>query len=186
MANSIELMEMAYYFVVLVRIILAPLILVWPTPAIILSLLLDIFDADFAHHVISKKQYQMADKILDSWVLVFELILSWQVLPEYKLLLTILFVWRMIGLTVFLKSSNRHVLLVFGNFFESVFFVLYFATVFPSLNFILGNQSIFNAAIALAFLSKIFHEWFIHVAELSIREHLFRSKRKWKNDKIDL
>lgn len=179
-------MEMAYYFVILVRIILAPLILVWPTTAIILSLLLDIFDADFAHHVITKKQYQMVDKILDSFVLLFELILAWQVLPEFRLLLSILFVWRMIGLTVFLESKNRHVLLVFGNFFENVFFLLYFATTFKSLNFILLNQAVFYTAMALAFLSKIFHEWFIHVAELSIREHLFGSKRKWKNDKINL
>lgn len=179
-------MEMAYYFVVLVRIVLAPLILVWPTTAIILSLLLDIFDADFAYKVITRKQYQTADKLLDSWVLIFELILAWQILPEFKFLLSILFAWRMIGLTLFLESKNRHILLVFGNFFENFFFLLYFSTVYPPLNYILENRSMLFVAMAFAFVSKIFHEWFIHVAELSVREHLFKSKRNWKNDKINI
>jgi hypothetical protein len=179
-------MEMAYYFVVLVRIVAAPLILIWPTTAIILSLFLDIIDADLAYKVITKKQYQLIDKILDSWVYVFELILAWAVLPDFRFLLMGLFVWRTIGLMIFLKLRNRKILLIFGNFFENVFFLLYFASVFKSLNFILLNPIYFNLGMAFAFMSKIFHEWFIHVADLSIREDIFRSKRKWKSDKITL
>lgn len=171
---------MAYYLIVLVRIVFAPLILVWPAPAIILSLFLDIIDADFAHHVITKKQYQIMDKILDSWVYIFELILAWTALPQYRYFLLALFIWRFIGLGVFLKYKNRNVLLIFGNYFENMFFLLYFAQEFKSLNFILENKTVFYTLTVFSFISKIFQEWFIHVADLSIREDFFKSKRKWK------
>lgn len=172
-------MEMAYYIVVFVRIVFAPLILVWPTLAIILSLFLDIIDADFAHHVITKKQYQIIDKLLDSWVYVFEMALAWTMLKDYRLFLLGLFVWRMAGLLLFLKFKKRSILLIFGNYFENVFFLLYFATVYKNLNVILSNNTYFYLAMAFIFISKAFQEWFIHVADLSIREDLFKSKRKW-------
>ncbi|MFZ6034789.1 MAG: hypothetical protein ACOYUB_01390 [Patescibacteria group bacterium] len=173
-------MKMAYYLVVLVRIIVAPLILIWPTPGIILSLFLDIIDADFAYHVITKKQYQVIDKLLDLWVYVFEMIIAWNTLPEFRMVLLALLTWRTIGLALMIMTSNRHILIFFGNYFENIFFLVYFAKNVKGLDFLVSNPTAFWISIAVTVLAKAFQEWFIHVADLSIREDLFKSKRKWK------
>lgn len=174
---------MAYYLILTARVFLAPLILVWPTAAIILSFFLDVIDADFAYKVITKKQYQIIDKIVDSWVYIFELIIGWRMIGEFGVLLTALFVWRMIGLAVFLKFRKRHILLIFGNYFENIFFLLYFATVYKPLNFLISTDIALYASIFAVVLAKAGQEWFIHVADLSIREDFFKSRRHWKVDK---
>lgn len=162
---------MLYYLAILLRIAFAPLILIWPLQAIIVSFLLDLFDADFAHYIVSKKQYQLIDKVLDTWVYIFELILAWRLFPDFKLLLLLLFIWRLIGVILFFFNSYRWLFVIFGNYFEIAFFVLYFKIVFININITLIN----------AFLIKLFNEWFIHVADFSIRENFFRSKRKWRS-----
>jgi hypothetical protein len=160
-----------YSFIIALRIIFAPLILVWPLQSIIVSFLLDVFDADVAHHKVSKKQYQVIDKILDSWVFLFELLLAWKLFPDFQLILLALFIWRMVGTIFFFINGYRWIFVIFGNYFENVFFVLYFKNFLPNIKL--------ETLLVFSFIVKIIQEWFIHVAELSIREDLFHSKRKW-------
>ena len=176
---------MSYYFLVIVRIILAPFILIYPAPAILLSLFLDIVDADFAHKIISRIKYQIYDKLIDSWVLFFELILSHLLWPQYNIMMTLLFVWRMIGLSIFLNTKKRKILLVFGNYFENIFFLLFFGTFIEPLNFLIENDLYFYLSLITVIVFKMLQEWFIHIADLSIRENVFGSKRSWKSDRID-
>jgi len=154
--------------------------MIWPILSIVLSLFLDTIDAEFAHHVVSKHKYQLIDKTLDLWVLIFEMIYGWINLPYFRLLLLFLFIWRLIGTFVFYKSRDRKWLLVFGNFFENIFYLIFFATNFKSLNILLSNQLYFYISFFILFILKIFQEWFIHVANLSLKELLLGKKRKWQ------
>ena len=158
-----------YIFVVILRIIFAPLIFVWPLLSVIVSFFLDLIDADLAHYTITKDQYEINDKALDFWVYIFEMIYAWQNFSDFKWLLLVLFTWRFIGMIVFYITNNRKYFIIFENFFENIFFVLFF------------KIQIVNIYITfiLAFMIKIFTEWFIHYADLSVREDIFKSKRKW-------
>ncbi|MFA6532547.1 MAG: hypothetical protein WCT22_00940 [Patescibacteria group bacterium] len=166
-----------YYFAVLLRIIIAPLIFIWPLPAIILSVFLDLIDADFAHKVISKKLYELIDKNLDLWWFINIIIYSYFNYPDYKIYLLILFTYRLIGQLIYYFSKNREVLLFFPNFFEWVFILIFLGkNYFPS---ILQGKTYFLISMAI-FSVKIFQEWFLHVADLSIREDFLKIKRDWK------
>lgn len=159
-----------YYFIILLRIIFAPLILLWPLLSIIVSFFLDLIDADFAHYTVTRNQYQLIDKSLDFWVYIFEMVYAWYNFPDYKWLLLALFLWRLIGMIVYLVTKKRKYFIIFGNFFENIFYVLYFKVVVIDI----------PVTFTIAFLIKVFTEWFIHVADLSVREDFFKSKRKWK------
>lgn len=163
---------MIYYFVILLRLLFAPLILIWPLQSIIVSFFLDAVDADFAHHIVSKRKYQEIDKLLDSWVFLFEMILAWRIFFGFKYFLLFLFLWRIIGTIIFYIAKNRKIFLVFGNYFENAFFVLFFKDHLPNINIYL--------LLITSLIIKIFQEWFIHVADLSVREDLFGKKRRWK------
>ncbi|PIP62556.1 hypothetical protein COW98_03360 [Candidatus Roizmanbacteria bacterium CG22_combo_CG10-13_8_21_14_all_35_9] len=172
-SDIIHNMKYLYYLIIFLRILSAPLILIWPTTAIILSFSLDVIDADFAHYVVSKKQYQIIDKALDFWVFLYEMILAWQLFPVFRNFLLFLFLWRMIGTLIFYFTGERKLFLIFANYFENAFFVIFFRNYIPKINlyFLIG----------ISFIIKLFQEWFIHVADLSVREDILKSKRKWRN-----
>lgn len=162
---------MVYYFLLLIRLTLAPLIFIWPTITVILSFLLDAIDGDIAAHYVSKDRYQTIDKTVDFWVYIFEMTYAWVNFEQFKFLLLGLFLWRLAGMILFYITSNRRLFIVFGNYFESVFFVIFFGFTKPP---------VFYFAIVLVSLIKLFQEWFIHVADLSVREDIFKLKRTWK------
>jgi len=166
-----------YYFVVLLRILVAPLIFIWPLTSIILSVFFDLIDADFAHKVTSKKLYQIIDKNLDLWWFINIMTYSYINYPDYKIYLLILFVYRFIGQLIYYVSGKREVLIFFPNFFEWVFFLIFLGkNYYPSV--IVGQT--FYLILLVIFFVKIFQEWFLHVADLSIREDFFKSKRNWR------
>ena len=166
-----------YVFIITLRIVSVPLIFVWALPAIILSVFLDLIDADFAHKVVSKKLYQIIDKNFDLWWFINIIIYSFINYPDYKIYLLILFIYRFLGQLIYYISGNRNILLFFPNFFEWVFFLIFFGkNYYPS---IIAGQT-FYLILLVIFFVKIFQEWFLHVADLSIREDLFKIKREWK------
>jgi hypothetical protein len=165
-----------YFFIVLLRLVCAPLIFVWPLPAIILSVILDIIDGDFACKVVSKTKYQLIDKNLDLWWFINIIIFVFIRYPQYKLLLSILFVYRLIGQLMFNYSNNRKYLVLFPNFFEWIFFLIFLGkNYFP--NIIVGQN--FYVYIIFICTIKIFQEWFLHVGDYSIKEIIFKKKRIW-------
>lgn len=163
-----------YFLIIFLRIVFAPLILIWPLQSIIVSFLLDVVDADFACFAISKHQYQIIDKILDTWVYIFELTLALKMFPNWNYFFILLFFWRLVGLIVFYFFKNRKIFLIFGNYFENAFFAFLLKYYFVEINL--------YYLLLIAFIAKVFQEWFIHVAELSVMEDLFKKKRHWKNN----
>lgn len=166
-----------YYFVVLLRILVAPLIFIWPLLSIIVSFFLDLIDGDFAYKVVSKKLYQIIDKNLDLWWFINIMIYSYINYPDYKIYLLILFIYRVVGQLIYYVSGNRKILLLFPNFFGWVFFLIFLGKNYYPL--IITGQT-FYLILLVIFFVKIFHEWFLHVANLSIREDFFKSKRNWR------
>lgn len=158
-----------YYFIVFLRIISAPLIFVWPLPAIILSVFLDIIDGDLAAPVVTKKRYELVDKNLDLWWFVNIMIYALIKYPNYRIYLLILFSYRLIGQLIYYVSHNRKVLMLFPNFFEWIFYLIFFGI----------NYYPFTLMVVLA---KIFQEWFLHVADLSLKEIIFKKKRLWRKN----
>ncbi len=158
-----------YFFIILLRILSAPLIFILPLQSIILSVFLDIIDGDFACKVVTKKNYQLIDKNLDLWWFINILIYSFINYPNYKTYLLILFLYRLIGQLIFYFNHNRKVLMFFPNFFEWIFFLIFFGK----------NYYPFTL---IVFLAKILQEWFLHIANLSIKEIIFKKKRLWRKD----
>lgn len=163
-------MKYSYYLIIVLRILVAPLILIWPLQSIILSFFLDLIDGDLAPYAVTKINYQKIDKLLDFWVYIFELIFAWSAFPDYRILLLSLILWKLAGLIIFFLSGQRWIFIIFGNYFEAVFFVLFFKIVFINI----------PVTFLIAILIKVFIEWFIHVANLSVREDILKSKRKWR------
>jgi len=173
------LMFVIYYLILALRFLFAPLILIWPVNTVIVSFFLDVIDGDFAPFSVSQKKYQELDKIFDYWVYIFEMAYAWIHLSDYKILLLALLVWRTIGHIIFHFRQNRSIFLIFGNYFENVFFLVFFADHFSSLKFILEERGVFAFSLAAVLIIKVFNEWFTHIAQLSIRENIFKSKRRW-------
>lgn len=175
--------KFVYYLIVVLRIISAPLIFIWPLPAIILSFFLDFIDIEFASRkVLTLSEYERYDKALDSWWYLNVMIFSWFQLPSYKFILLILFIFRTIGEIIFFIKNDRRIFFLFPNFFENIFMLIFFSIYFQQLHFLLGKRFIFFS-LAIVVISKIFQEWWVHIAQISIPEHFFGKKRKWRNGK---
>lgn len=169
--------KLIYFFIIFFRLLSAPLIFISPLSAIILSVFLDIIDADFAYQVISKKKYELIDKNLDLWWFINIMIYSALNFPDYKIYLLFLFIFRAIGQLIYYLTNSRRILIFFPNFFEWIFFLIfigknYFPIILTTQNYILISLSIV--------IIKIIQEWFLHVADLSIKEIVFKTKRYWQ------
>lgn len=166
-----------YFFIIALRILAAPLIFIWPLPAIILSVFLDIIDADFAYKVVSKKKYEQIDKNLDFWWFVNIMFYAYSNFPQYKLILFGLFIYRFVGQALFAITDKRIFLMYFPNFFEWIFFLIFFGSNYWP---VLINNKIFYALLGLIVVVKIAQEWFLHIADLSLRQIIFKFDRKWQ------
>jgi hypothetical protein len=148
--------------------------------SIILSFFLDIIDIEFAsRRVLTLDEYERHDKALDFWWYLNTAIFSWFHLPNYKFLLLILFLFRAIGDIIFFIKNDRKIFFLFPNFFENIFFLIFFSIYFKQLNFLLNNKFILFS-LSVAIIIKIFQEWWIHIALISIPEYFFGKKRKWR------
>lgn len=169
-----------YYLIVILRILTAPLIFIWPFPSIILSFFLDIIDIELATRgALTLEKYERYDKALDLWWYFNVMIFSWFQLPNYRYILLILFIFRTVGEVVFFIKNDRRVFFLFPNFFENIFFLIFFSIYFKQLNFLLGREFIYFS-LSIMIITKIFQEWWVHIAQFSIPEYFFGKKRKWR------
>ena len=171
-----------YYFIVLLRILAAPLIFVWPLISVILSFFLDVIDIEFASRGgLTLDKYERWDKSLDLWWYFNAMIYGWFYLSYYKYLLLALFIFRLIGDIIFFFKNNRKIFIIFPNFFENFFFLFFFALYFRQLNFLLDKKHLLISLLMIILL-KLFQEWWVHIAQISIPEFFFGKKRVWKNN----
>lgn len=171
-----------YGFIVFLRITVPFFIFFNPLATTVISVFLDAIDAEFAsHNVLTKTQYQLFDKMLDFWWYIFAMIFSYQRFPDFRMLLASLFFYRLAGHILFYITKERVALVIFANFFENVFLVILAGKLINAFSFLLKPNFI-GFTLAIAFIAKLFQEWFLHYAKLSIREDFLKLKRKWVHD----
>jgi len=173
-----------YYLIVTLRILVAPLIFIWPLISVILSFFLDVIDIEFASRkILTLNEYERYDKALDLWWYFNVMTFSWFHLTNYRFLLLILFIFRTGGEIIFFIKNDRRIFFLFPNFFENIFFLIFFSIYFKQLHFLLDKKYIF-LSLSSVIIVKIFQEWWVHIAQISIPEHFFGKKRKWRDSSL--
>lgn len=168
-----------YYFVLFLRSILPVFIFRYPFYVIIGVFFLDAIDVEFAaKRVLTKSRYQEIDKLMDNWWYIWALVYTYFYLGQYFIFLLILFCYRIMGAIIFYKKKDRRIFLIFPNFFENAFFLIFFCKYF-SWNLLLQGKIIF-ISLSVVFLLKIVQEYWIHIVQKSIPEDVLKIyKHNW-------
>jgi hypothetical protein len=168
-----------YDFIAVIRIASGPLIFFWPFIVIVLQTVLDLIDGEFASKKVTTwKQYQYNDKILDTWWYIWSYIFALVYLPGHLGLLSVFFFYRLLGKFIFIRTHKRYLLFLFPNFFENIFILIFMAKYF-NLNYLLEGQIFFWIVVG-NIVFKFFHEWWLHIAQLSFMEVFFKKKKNWR------
>jgi hypothetical protein len=135
---------------------------------ILLIILADFIDCDIPRYIFGYKNwvncnenlYQKTDKITDTicYVLLLIYILkNANLSTNYNNLIILLFIYRLIGLYLFLINSNRVYLFYFPNFFLEICLGLMIINYYP----ILDNFKII--IILFIIILKIIQEYYLHI-----------------------
>lgn len=171
--------RLGFLFVEFLRAAVPIFIFSFPVYVVAGALFLDAIDAEFASQgVLSRGKYQIIDKLMDNWWNLWALAYSYFAFNNFFILLLLLLVLRFIGLIVFLNNKRRGILMVFPNFFESAFLLLFVAYTF-NFGFLITGVNLYYS-LAVVFALKILQEYWLHVLKKSLVEDVFRFKwRKW-------
>jgi hypothetical protein len=135
---------------------------------ILLIILADFIDCDIPRYIVGYKNwvncnenlYQKTDKITDTicYVLLLIYILkNANLSTNYNNLIILLFIYRLIGLYLFLINNNRVYLFYFPNFFLEICLGLMIINYYP----ILDNFKII--IILFIIILKIIQEYYLHI-----------------------
>ena len=141
---------------------------------ILLIMATDFIDCDIPRYIFgyknwvncSKNLYQKTDKITDTIcyaLLLIYILKNGNLSTNYTNLIILLFIYRLIGLYLFLISSNRLYLFYFPNFFLEICLGLMIINYYP----ILKNYEI--TIILFIILYKIVQEYILHVHKIQIK-----------------
>ena len=171
--------KFSYFFIELLRLVFPVFIFSYPVYVIVATIFLDAIDGEFASQgVLSREKYQIVDKLMDNWWYIWVLFYSYFALNNFFILLLVLFIYRTIGLILFLLKKNRKIFMFFPNFFENAFFLFFFATIFSLESLIVGPNLYYSLAVVFAL--KILQEYWVHILKKSLVEDVFKFKwRKW-------
>jgi hypothetical protein len=124
---------------------------------------LDGFDSDGPNKISSSldKDYDIYDKVADILSYGLILIKYLQITKDNRQLkayISFLFLWRAIGIVMFLKTNDKMMFVYFPNaFFESIVLL----SVAESINFKDNNLMIF--LLSLVFIAKVIFEYYFHI-----------------------
>lgn len=170
---------LTYLFVVFLRLVMPVSVFFYPLFAIVANTILDLYDGEFAGRgVLTKNEYQEADKILDFWwhtLLLFYVYLHFK---EFFPLMLLLFIYRMLGYALFIKTKKRWLFVLFPSFFVNLFLLIFFANYVPAIHFLIEPCYFLSSLVSVGVL-KLIQEFFLHFFQLSIREDIFRKRRMW-------
>ncbi|NMB84030.1 hypothetical protein GYA28_01955 [Candidatus Roizmanbacteria bacterium] len=168
-----------YGTVVVLRVFTPFFIFFQPVTISLLAFLLDVIDVEFAsRRVLTKSQYQYLDKAMDFWWYVFAMVYSFVSMPQYNYLLIPLFTLRLLGEVIFYFNRNRKTFFYFPNLFENAYFIFLLGNKVPSLGFLIsGDHTVYS--LAVVFILKMFQEWWVHIAQISIGDDIINMKRQW-------
>ncbi len=156
------------YVLTIIRLVVPIFILKWPLTGIFLSSLADTLDWKFFpfHTAADYQYYQIWDKTLDmfSQLFIALIVLRWQEI-RVRTTALVLFVYRFLGVMLFLLTNFRPLLVIFPNMFDDfVIFYLLALHFFKREELSLSTKSIGEIVFVLA-IPKLFHEYFVHYLE---------------------
>ncbi len=164
---------MAQLIVVALRLVVPLTILRWPLAGGLISMVLDGLDVvlvdalgrAFGEPTEFGPIYAQLDKLLDTWYLTLELIVTrrWdeQLLRRTALAL---YVWRLIGAILFELTDLHPILVVFPNLFENFYlYILIMWRVAPKLVPRTFPQLLL--VLAVLYVPKAIQEWLLHWEE---------------------
>lgn len=171
----------SYVFVLFLRIISGFLIFFSPIYSLILSTFFDLIDAEFAAKAgLTKNQYQYLDKAFDLFFYTLIVVYCYLEMSFYFPLFLFLYLYRLFGQILFYLTKKRYFLVLFANFFESLFVIFFLVEKTVLKNLFIGNNYLYLVIFVIIAL-KIFQEWFLHIADLSVRENILKlKKRPWR------
>jgi hypothetical protein len=146
---------------IIVRLIAPLLILRFPLVGTLLNALLDALDYRF---IGGYDWYDRVDKSLDTYYLSFSAytVLRWQDAPA-KVLAIGSYLFRLVGVVIFLIVGTPEILFVFPNFFEH-FFVFYLVYVrLAREDTLLTSYAKSIPIVAVLMVIKLFQEFVVHV-----------------------
>jgi hypothetical protein len=166
--------------VVLLRFIVPLFIPKYPLPAILAALVLDAADQTIFSWVTDDPLpgYQSYDKALDVYYLAIAYITTMRIWrdPVAFQISRFLYLYRLVGVTLFELLHHRWLLLVFPNTFE-YFFDVYEAVRTKWNPLRLSATALVGIAAFIWIFIKLPQEWWIHVAQLDFTE--FMADHPW-------
>ncbi len=161
--------------VVLARLLVPLLILRFPLPAIVASLVIDAADQTIFQQLtdLDLTSYQGYDKALDIYYLSIAYISTFRNWRHPGALTVAAFLWyyRLVGVTLFELTEWRTLLLIFPNTFE--YFFIFFEIVRTKWNSgRLSTRQVLQAAAAIWIVIKLPQEWWIHIAMLDFTDFM--------------
>lgn len=167
--------DAVFVAVVLVRFLLPLFILRYPLPAILGCLVVDAADQSIFQMLTDDPMpgYQTYDKALDVFYLAIAYISSmrnWRDATAFAVA-RFLYLYRLVGVTLFELLDQRWLLLVFPNTFE-YFFIAYEAIRTRWNPLRLSKKAIYLMAAVIWVFIKLPQEWWIHIAKLDFTEFM--------------
>lgn len=163
-------------FWTLLRLVAVITLWIWhPFWAAMFNIFIDAIDGHmFESFGVKRDTYEIYDKWLDLWfyIALFIFILQRMGDSPYYLLLIILFFVRLVGILAYARFSKEWLLFAFPNLFEPVFLVV---VGFPQIFDLWGQPTTF----AVIFFSKMFIEWWIHLAKLDLTSLVMGKPTRW-------
>ncbi len=166
--------EFVVIAVILARLLVPLLIIRWPLPAIVASLIIDAVDQTIFQAVAPDADlvgYQTYDKALDIYYLVIAYISTLRNWTNHFALEVARFLiyYRLIGVVLFELSGIREILFIFPNTFE------YFFIFYESVRLFwdprrMSRKVIIGATAFIWIFIKLPQEWWIHIAQLDLTD----------------
>ena len=160
------------------RIFAACLLWVNVLSAFAVNLLLDAVDGDvFQRFGVKRAAYQKYDKLLDSWwyVMIFVYLVLEVQRDNWWWILVGLFVYRMVGMVLFVLMNEEWLLSVFANYFTLVTFLVLVTPQVWGWDFLLPSP---YPAVTVVIVTTLWREWLLHIAKWDLSNFLFGG-RKW-------
>lgn len=162
--------SMTIAFIIFLRLFVPLLMLRKPLLGAVLAVVADsvdyIFYSQFGWGVLGGPgiQYQMLDKVLDTYYLGLEVsLVRWWKKPLYRVTAYALFIWRIVGVLTFFFFQNEIVLVIFPNIFETFFIITLISGQYKQKTPKIG---IFLGVMAICITQKLLHEYALHITPI--------------------
>ena len=154
-------MTLEEIIILIARIIGSLLVFKWNFFGAIIAILVDFSDLFMMNllHLGGVRNYQMFDKIIDLFYLIFFLIVTFKWTKKLRNISIFLFVLRIIGFVLFEIFHNRLILFIFPNVFELWFLAIAYMKLFKYEITTRKLVVIFTIVLIL----KLIHEYILHV-----------------------